>query len=177
LKKIAREKELSEKKAPYSKQTFRKEVNAFARRAGKNRDIKIFKNAIKRKQGKHRKKEKKQAKVARAKKAESSDSDSSNEIINVMEPGQRTPRKKRYVQRTIRFDSKGNQVDIQDSDSNDDCKMPAKVSRKKPNKVADPMDTESSEETDEDKEYKASKEEKAFLKSIDKKEHSGTDSD
>jgi hypothetical protein len=55
--------------------------------------------------------------------------------------------------------------------------MPAKISRKKPKKVADPMDTESSEETDEDEDYKASKEEKAFLKSIDKKENSDTDSD
>jgi hypothetical protein len=43
-------------------------------------------------------------------------------------------------------------------------------------KVADPMDTESSEETDEDEDFKAIKEEKAFLKSIDKKD-SGTDSD
>jgi hypothetical protein len=40
VKKIAREKELSEKKSPYSKRTFRKEVNAIARRAGKNSDIK-----------------------------------------------------------------------------------------------------------------------------------------
>jgi hypothetical protein len=39
------------------------------------------------------------------------------------------------------------------------------------------MDTEYSEETDEDEDYKASKEEKAFLKSIDKKEISETDSD
>jgi hypothetical protein len=39
------------------------------------------------------------------------------------------------------------------------------------------MDTESSEETDEDEDHKASKEEKAFLKSIDKKENSETDSD
>jgi hypothetical protein len=39
------------------------------------------------------------------------------------------------------------------------------------------MDTESSAETDEDEDFKASKEEKAFLKSIDKKENSGTDSD
>jgi hypothetical protein len=67
LKKIAREKELSEKKAPYSKRTFRKEVNAIARRAGKNGDSKIVEKAIKREQGKHRKKEKKHAKVARAK--------------------------------------------------------------------------------------------------------------
>jgi hypothetical protein len=39
------------------------------------------------------------------------------------------------------------------------------------------MDTESSEETDEDEDNKASKEEKSFLKSIDKKENSDTDSD
>jgi hypothetical protein len=56
LKKIAREKGISEKKTPYLKQTFRKEVNAIARRAGKNGDIKIVKKTIKRKQGKHRKK-------------------------------------------------------------------------------------------------------------------------
>jgi hypothetical protein len=40
LKKIAREKELSKKKAPYSKQTFCKEVNAIAHRAGKNGNFK-----------------------------------------------------------------------------------------------------------------------------------------
>jgi hypothetical protein len=126
------------KKAPYSKRTFRKEVNAIARREGKNSNIKLVKKAIKREQGKHGKKEKKHAKVARAKKAESSDSDSSDESINVMEPGKRIPCKKRYVQCTIRFYTRGNQVDIEDSDSDDDCKMPAKISRKKPKKVADP---------------------------------------
>jgi hypothetical protein len=101
LKKIAREKELSEKKAPYSERTFRKEVNAIAFRAGKNGNIKIVQKAIKRKQGKHGKKEKKHTKVARAKKAESSDSDSSDESTNVMEPGQRIPCKKRYAHCTI----------------------------------------------------------------------------
>jgi hypothetical protein len=94
-----------------------------------------------------------------------------------MEPGQRIPCKKRYAQRTIRFDNKGNQANIKDSESDDDCKMPARISRKKPKKVAEPMDTESYEETDEDEDYKASKEDKAFLKSIDKKENSETDSD
>jgi hypothetical protein len=93
-----------------------------------------------------------------------------------MEPGQRIPCKKRYAQRTIQFDARGNQVNIKDSDSDDDRKMPAKISRKKPKKVADPMDTKSSEETDEE-DFKASKEEKAFLKSTDKKKNSGTDSD
>jgi hypothetical protein len=39
------------------------------------------------------------------------------------------------------------------------------------------MDTESSEETDEDEDFKERKEEKALLKSFDKKENSGTDSD
>jgi hypothetical protein len=86
---------------------------------GKNGNIKLVKKAIKRKQGKHGKKENKHAKVAFAKKSQSSDSDSSDESINVMEPG------------TIRFDARGNQVDIKDSDSDDDCKMPAKISHKK----------------------------------------------
>jgi hypothetical protein len=58
LKKIAREKDLSEEKAHYLKQTFCKAVNAIARRAGKNGNIKIVKKAIKCKQGKHRKKKK-----------------------------------------------------------------------------------------------------------------------
>jgi hypothetical protein len=97
LKKIAREKELSEKKSPYSKRTFRKEVNAIARRANKNSDIKLVKKAIKRKQGKHRKKGNRHAKVACAKKSQSSDSDSSDESINVTEPCQRIPCKKRYA--------------------------------------------------------------------------------
>jgi hypothetical protein len=170
LKKIAREKELSEKKSPYLKRTFHKEVNAIVHRVGKNGDIKIVKKAIKRGQGKYRK-------MARAQKAESSHSDSSNKSINAMEPGQRIPCKKRFAQGTIRFDARGNQVDIKESDSDDDRKMPAKISHKKPIKVADPMETESSEEANEDEDYKESKEEKAFLKSIDKKENSGTDSD
>jgi hypothetical protein len=125
--------------------------------------------------GQARKKRKEKRKSGPCKKG--CDSDSSDESINVMEPGQRISCKKRYARRTIQFDTRGNQVDIKDSDSDDDRKMPAKISRKKPKKVADPMDTESSEETDEDEDFKASKEEKAFLKSIDKKENSGTDSD
>jgi hypothetical protein len=97
LKKIAREKEFSDKKAPYLKRTFRKEVNAISHRPGKNGDIKIVEKAIKHKPSKHRKKGKKNSKVARAKKAESSDSNSSDESIHVMEPGQRIPCKKRFL--------------------------------------------------------------------------------
>jgi hypothetical protein len=180
LKKIAREKELSDKKSQYSKRTFRKEVNAIARKAGKHGDIKIVEKAIKREQGKHDKKNKKNAKVVRAKKAESSDSDSSDGSMHVMEPGQRIPRKKKFAQRTIRMNAKGKTIDIENSDSEDGRKMPAKISRKKPKKVADLMDTDSSTEASEHEDLKVSKEEKAFLKSIDKKEieeNSDTDSD
>jgi hypothetical protein len=55
-------------------------------------------------------------------------------------------------------------VDIENSDLEDDHKMPAKFSRKKPKKVADPMNTDSDSSEDED--LKALKEEKAFLMSI-----------
>jgi hypothetical protein len=59
LKKKLETKNLVKKKSPYSKRTFRKEVNAIARRAGKNGDIKLVEKAIKREQGKHGKKENK----------------------------------------------------------------------------------------------------------------------
>jgi hypothetical protein len=163
-----------------SKRTFRKEVNAIAHRVGKNGDIKIVKKAIKRKQGKHRKKKLNMQKWPVQKRL--------SLVIQtlLMSPLMLWNRVKGFLARrdmrsiaTIRFDARGNQVNIADSDSDDDRKMPAKISRKKPKKVADPMNTESSEETDEDEDFQASKEEKAFLKSIDKKENSGsgTDSD
>jgi hypothetical protein len=55
------------------------------------------------------------------------------------------------------------------------CRLKSAI--KKPKRVADCMDTDSYLETDEDEDTKASKEEKAFHKSIDKKENSDTDSD
>jgi hypothetical protein len=80
------------------------------------------------------------------------------------------------------MNSNGNVVAIEgDSDSDDDRKIPATLSKKKANKksnkpsaVADPMDTSSE---DEDVDLNTSKEEKAFLKSIDKKEKQLFDSD
>jgi hypothetical protein len=115
--------------------------------------------------------------MAHAKKAESRNSDSSDGSMHIMEPGQRIPCKKRFVQHTIQIGVNGKKVNIEDSDSDDDRKIPAQISRKEPKKVADPMDTDSSAETDEDEDSKASKEEKAFLKSINKKENIDTDSD
>jgi FKBP-type peptidyl-prolyl cis-trans isomerase len=122
------------------KQTFHKEVNAIARRASKNGNIKIVEKAISSaSRASTEKKKRNTQKWHMPKRSESSNSDSSNESINVMEAGQRIPCKKRFVQRTIRFDYKGNQVDILDSDSDHDRKMPAKISLKKPKKVADPL--------------------------------------
>jgi hypothetical protein len=80
------------------------------------------------------------------------------------------------------LNSKGEVVDIEDSDSEDDRKMPAKISRKKTKKVAELIELDSKSSKDE--EGKLPKEEKAFLKSIgvikDKEEYilsSDSDSD
>jgi hypothetical protein len=72
---------------PYSKRTFRKEVNAMARRAGKNDGLAVIASALKREQGKHAKRSsKKHATAAAKKKAESSESDSdSDESVHILE--------------------------------------------------------------------------------------------
>jgi hypothetical protein len=79
----------------------------------------------------------------------------------------------KYASRTIRFNAKGKVV-AEESDLDDNRKMPAKMSKKKATKKsykkpvsADPMDT-SSEESEKKKKNSANKEEKAFLKSINK---------
>jgi hypothetical protein len=182
LKKIAAEQEerrnghVKKFQAPYSKRTFRKEVNAMARRAGKCNSLKIVESAIKREKGKQAKQNSKTyAKAAVAKKNEENDSDSSTESMHNLED--RIPLKKKYATkyttpRNVRYNSKGEVVAIEgdsepDSDSEDDRKMPAKVSKKRAHKM-EPLDTSSSDESDGDN--KATAEEKAFLKAIGKKE-------
>jgi hypothetical protein len=171
LKRLAREKEAKSNgngKAyakPYSKRTFRKEVNLIARRAGKNDGLKIVESALKREQGKLQKQagrtsSKKNAKTA-AKKS-SDDDTSSDESMNNMES--RIPRKKIKSVKNVRLNSKGKVVDIEDSDSEDDRKMPAQIKRKKPKTVVEYMDYDS--ESSKTEEGKLPKEEKAFLKSI-----------
>ena len=86
-------------KAPFSKRTFRKEVNAMARRAGKNDGLKIVELAIKREKGKLARKPDEPAKTTKKKRVkrqvESDESDeSSDESMHNMEA--RIPRKKRY---------------------------------------------------------------------------------
>ena len=75
-------------KKPYSKRTFRKEVNAMARRAAKNDGLDAFASALKREQGKQVKYAKKKLanlnkNVARKPAASSSDSSSEEEAHNL----------------------------------------------------------------------------------------------
>jgi hypothetical protein len=151
LKKEAREKD----KPAYSRRTFRKEVNAMARRAGKNDGLKIFESAAKREHAKIAKRasraDKKDKKKARAKKDDDSDSSSSGHSMNNMEA--RIPRKKAYKKRekATRFsyiDNKKVIVAIEDScDEESDADM-------------------ESESSDEENSNDTSAEEKAFLKAI-----------
>jgi hypothetical protein len=98
-------------------------------------------------------------------KAESSDSESSDEEMHNSEA--RIPRKKKFV-KNVRYNSKGEVVAVEgDSESEDDRKMPAKISKKRSPKVAELMETDSS---DEEMDNGPTAEERAFLKSIDKKE-------
>jgi hypothetical protein len=140
-------------------------------------------SALKREQGKLEKQagqasSKKHAKKAAAKKSSNNDSPSDESMHN-MEA--RIPWKKqyskKYASRTIQFNSNGKVV-AEESDSDNDRKRPAKLSKKKSTKKsnkkpvsADPMDT-SLDESDKKKNNSANKEEKAFLKSIEKQEKS-----
>jgi hypothetical protein len=68
--------------------------------------------------------------VAHAKKAVTSDSESSDESKNNMES--RIPcKKKRVAIKNIRYNSKEEVVDIKDSESEDDQKMPAQITSRK----------------------------------------------
>jgi hypothetical protein len=141
----------------YSKRTFRKEINLMARCAGKHNGLKIVESALKREQGKLEKQagqasSKKHAKKAAAKKSSGNDTSSAESMHN-MEA--RIPWKKqhskKYASRTIWFNSNGKVV-AEESDSDNDRKMPAKMSKKKATKKsnkkpvsADPMDTSSDE--------------------------------
>ena len=132
----------------------------------KNDSLKIVESALKREQDKEASRaRKKHAKKAVAKKPD--DDDSSDESVHYME--KRIPRKKTRANRTIRMNSRGQVVDMDISDSEEDRKMPAKSNKKKaPKLVIEQLDSESS--SDEEMDNKPTKEERAFLKSIDKKE-------
>jgi hypothetical protein len=131
---------------PYSKRSFRKEVNAMARRAGKHDGLDVMATAIKREQKKSAKQDKKRtaAKAAKAAKKKAdpetdTSSDESTNSVNMLEKP--IPRKKAF--------------------------------KKKASKVVFLMDTDSSD-NDESVDMatnKATAEETAFLQSIDKEEY------
>jgi hypothetical protein len=154
LKNLARKAEQAKgngngKPKPYSKRTFRKEVNAIARRAGKNDGLVLMAAALKREQKKSEKASKKPAKAA--KKAEPSDSESSSdESMNNIET--RIPRKKAF---TVKSKLKK--------------QAPLTKAADKKSIFEDLLDA-MSEDEDMIEVVEPTAEEKAFLKSIDKEE-------
>jgi hypothetical protein len=169
LKNLARKQEQANGKGaaqarPFSKRTFRKEINAITRKAGKNDGLAIMAAALKREQGKLAKTtSKKQVKAAAKKKIDSSesDSDSDESVHNLEKP---IPRKSIYKAtkkpKKILYDL----MDEDSSDTDEEIKKPTK-------KVKTETDTDSSNETI-DKIIMASQdaEERAFLKAIQKEE-------
>jgi hypothetical protein len=148
-------------------------------RAGKHDGLKIVESALKREQGKLEKQAGRASSKKHAAKRSSDDDTLLDESMHNIEA--RIPWKKqyskKYASRTIRFSSHGKVV-AEESDSDNDRKMPAKMSKKKATKKsnkrpvsADPMNT-SLNESDKKKTNSATKEEKAFLKSIEKQEKS-----
>ena len=85
---------------PYSKRSFRKEVNAMARRAGKHDGLDVMATAIKREQKKSARQDKKRASAKAAKAAKKADpdtdssSDESDKSVHLMENP--IPRKKAF---------------------------------------------------------------------------------
>jgi hypothetical protein len=165
LKRLAREDNTSNGKAhagpkPFSKRTFRKEINALVRRAGKHDGLDLFTQAIKREQKKESKRSSKTSKhsssKSKAKASAKEDSSSSSEeesdgSVHIMDMEKPIPRKKASA--TIRIATRTfNRVP-------------------KKNIFEDLMDTISSdEEIEVMADNKPTAEEKAFLKSIDKEE-------
>jgi hypothetical protein len=152
LKRLAREKEASNgngndkaQAKPYSKRSFRKEINAMARRAGKHDGLDVMATALKREQKKTAKREKKlvAAKTAKktAKKDPETDSSSDDSVNSVNMLEKPIPRKKAVKQKAQQV------VFLMDTDSSDEDES---------------VDMETS---------KATAEEKAFLQSIDKEEN------
>jgi hypothetical protein len=102
---------------------------------------------------------------------------SSDESMHHME--ERIPRKKFYKNKTVRFNNKGNVVaiDSSDSESEEDRKLPAKITKKKARKVTIDHFASSDMSDEEETPNKPSKEERAFLKAVSKKDSDSEDSE
>jgi hypothetical protein len=137
---------------PFSKRTFRKEINAMARKAGKNDGLAVIAAALKREQSKQsNRSSKKHARAAAKKKAEASDSDSdSDESVHILESP--IPRKSSLkTMQVAKAPKKKILFELMDEDSSDED-MPMVTKAKKP------------------KTNHPSAEEKAFLKMVEETE-------
>jgi hypothetical protein len=92
---------------------------------------------------------------------------------------ERIPRKKLFRKKTVRINNKGKvrDVDSSDSESEDDRKMPAKTAKKKAPKVVVDLFESSDMSDEEETPNKPSKEERAFLKAVSKKDSDSDDSE
>jgi hypothetical protein len=153
---------------PFSKRTFRKEINAMARKAGKNDGLAVIAAALKREQSKQsNRSSKKHARAAAKKKAEASDSDSdSDESVHILESP--IPRKSslKTIQGAKAHPKKKILFELMDEDSSDED-MPMVTKAKKP-KTNQPSAEEIAflkmvEETE------ANAEENAFFETIEEK--------
>jgi hypothetical protein len=97
---------------PYSKRTFRKEVNALARRAGKHDVLELMSTAVKREQIKSDKRDKKTKKKAKSKPEPMSDTTGSDSEGSINNLEVAIPRKRN---KTIKINSRAEVVDIEDS--------------------------------------------------------------
>jgi hypothetical protein len=125
LKRLAREAEQAgsnsgEGKAhakPYSKRTFRKEVNALARRAGKHNGLGLLSTAVKREKIKSEKRDKKAVKKAKSKPEPMSDDTGSDTDGSIHNLEAKIPRKNN---KNVRYNSRAEVVDIEDSSDEDE---------------------------------------------------------
>ena len=155
---------------PYSKRTFRKEVNSMARKAAKNGSLELYASALKRERAKIDKKIKKSKKKVAAHKSEDSNESSSDESMNHMEAPIPRKRKVNFVAED-KPDCMMEEEDMSPPKKKnikqlkkllaEQRKEIAKLKRK--NKVFE-------SDSDSEDENEASAEERAFLLSIDKEE-------
>jgi hypothetical protein len=102
-KNLTTDEDANKKNRPFSRRTFRKEVNTLARKAGKKRALGLYAAALKREQDKESK-----AKVVRRRAMEAGDSSSSEDSISVNNLEKPIPRKKAYNFRVAKAESKIN---------------------------------------------------------------------
>jgi seryl-tRNA synthetase len=152
-----------QKPKPFSKRTFRKEVNAIARKAAKKGTLDLYAAALAREQNKLEKQAKK--KTVKKTVAANADSDSSSdESMNNLE--EKIPKKKAFRGKLLKRPPNILDRNVKMSFSEKEIRESLKYLQKQ-RKAAEILIPDSEEEEDE---VNASDEERAFLMSIDQEE-------